>query len=140
MRHGPVLAIAAADLEGDGDLDLIFHFRAKETGYDCESTQLTLTGATFSGKPIVAGGQASFGRDFAIGDVPRNVLGADHTAGVGGPGRASLLSEQRSRVAGQRLDLKGRELGAEVAAGVLLDANELAAATLIRGATRVCRG
>ncbi len=55
------------DFEGDGDLDLIFHFRAKETGYDCDSPQLTLTGETFSGKPIVADGDASFGRDFAIG-------------------------------------------------------------------------
>jgi beta-glucanase (GH16 family) len=55
------------DFDGDGDLDLIFHFRAKDTGYDCDSSQLTLTGQTFGGKPIVAGGDASFGRDFAIG-------------------------------------------------------------------------
>jgi beta-glucanase (GH16 family) len=55
------------DFEGDGDIDLIFHFRAKETGYDCDSTQFTLTGETFSGQPIVAGGEAHFGRDFPIG-------------------------------------------------------------------------
>ena len=55
------------DFEGDGDLDLIFHFRVADTGYDCASTQFTLTGQTFSGKPIVAGGAASFGHDFAIG-------------------------------------------------------------------------
>lgn len=55
------------DFDGDGDLDLIFHFRAEETGYDCASTQYTLTGETFSGKSIVAGGEASFGRDFTIG-------------------------------------------------------------------------
>jgi len=55
------------DFEGDGDLDLIFHFLAKDTGYDCDSTQLTFTGETFSGKPVVAGGEAGFGRDFAIG-------------------------------------------------------------------------
>jgi beta-glucanase (GH16 family) len=55
------------DFEGDGDLDLIFHFRAEETGYDCDTTQLTLTGETFGGKPIVSGGEASFGRDFAMG-------------------------------------------------------------------------
>ena len=55
------------DFEGDGDLDLIFHFRAKDTGYDCDTAQFTLMGETFSGQPIVAGGQASFGRDFAIG-------------------------------------------------------------------------
>ena len=55
------------DFEGDGDLDLIFHFRAEETGYLCDSTQFTLTGQTYSGKPIVSGGEASFGRDFPIG-------------------------------------------------------------------------
>ncbi len=55
------------DFEGDGDIDLIFHFRAKETGYDCDSTQLTLTGETADGQPIIAGGDASFGRDFPIG-------------------------------------------------------------------------
>jgi len=54
------------DFDKDGDLDLIFHFRVNETGYDCESTRLTLTGETYSGEPIVAGGEASFGRDFAI--------------------------------------------------------------------------
>ena len=56
-----------ADFEGDGDIDLIFHFRASETGYDCDSTQLTLTGATYSGQPIIADGDAGFGRDFPIG-------------------------------------------------------------------------
>lgn len=57
----------AEDFEGDGDLDLIFHFRAKDTGYDCESSQFTLTGETYGGKPIIAGGDAGFGRDFPIG-------------------------------------------------------------------------
>ncbi|RMG96318.1 MAG: glycosyl hydrolase family protein [Chloroflexi bacterium] len=55
------------DFEGDGDTDLIFHFRVKDTGYDCDSTSLTLTGTTFAGEPVIAGGTASFGRDFAIG-------------------------------------------------------------------------
>ena len=55
------------DFEGDGDLDLIFHFRAADTGYDCDSSHFTLTGETYGGKPIVAGGEAGFGRDFAIG-------------------------------------------------------------------------
>jgi beta-glucanase (GH16 family) len=55
------------DFEGDGDIDLIFHFRASETGYDCDSTEFTLVGETFSGKAIVSGGHAGFGRDFAIG-------------------------------------------------------------------------
>ncbi len=55
------------DFDGDGDLDLIFHFYANKTGYDCDTTQFILQGETFAGKPIVAGGQANFGRDFAIG-------------------------------------------------------------------------
>jgi beta-glucanase (GH16 family) len=54
------------DFEGDGDIDLIFHFRAKETGYDCDTTQFTLTGETFDGRPIIAGGEGGFGRDFPI--------------------------------------------------------------------------
>jgi beta-glucanase (GH16 family) len=55
------------DFDGDGDLDLVFHFGATETGYDCDTTQLTLTGETYDGKLVVAGSEASFGRDFAIG-------------------------------------------------------------------------
>ncbi len=55
------------DFEGDNDLDLIFHFRADETGYDCGTTEFTLAGETFGGQPIVYGGQADFGRDFPIG-------------------------------------------------------------------------
>ncbi|UCH26642.1 MAG: family 16 glycosylhydrolase, partial [Trueperaceae bacterium] len=57
------------DFEGDGDTDLIFHFRARETGYDCDTVQPILTGETFGGQPILAGGEAGFGfgRDFAIG-------------------------------------------------------------------------
>ena len=41
------------DFEGDGDIDLIFHFRFNETGYDCDSMQFTLTGETFDGQTIV---------------------------------------------------------------------------------------
>ena len=55
------------DVDHDGDLDLVFHFRVKETGYDCDSTQLTLTGETFDGQSIIAGGEGGFFRDFAIG-------------------------------------------------------------------------
>jgi beta-glucanase (GH16 family) len=54
------------DFEGDGDIDLIFHFRAEETGYDCDTIQPRLTGETFDGQPIIAGGEGGFSHDFAI--------------------------------------------------------------------------
>ncbi len=55
------------DFDGDGDLDLVFHFRVYETGYGCDSVQFTLKGETFDGQRIVNGGNAGFGRDFPIG-------------------------------------------------------------------------
>ncbi|MEE9165835.1 MAG: beta-propeller fold lactonase family protein [Candidatus Neomarinimicrobiota bacterium] len=41
------------DVDGDGDTDLIFHFRFGDTGIECEDTEATLTGETFDGKPII---------------------------------------------------------------------------------------
>ncbi len=55
------------DVDNDGDTDLLFHFRVNETGYDCNSTETSLTGATFAGETFVASSVLSFGRDFAIG-------------------------------------------------------------------------
>jgi beta-glucanase (GH16 family) len=55
------------DFDGDGDIDLVFHFRKNETGYDCDTVDTTLTGSTFDGQPVGAGGNLGFGRDFAIG-------------------------------------------------------------------------
>jgi beta-glucanase (GH16 family) len=55
------------DVDRDGDRDLLFHFRVKETGYNCKSTDLLLTGETFAGKTILSSGSAAFGRDFPIG-------------------------------------------------------------------------
>jgi beta-glucanase (GH16 family) len=55
------------DYEGDGDIDLVFHFRFEETGYDCDTAQPTLTGETFDGQIIVAGGEGGLAHDFAIG-------------------------------------------------------------------------
>jgi len=40
------------DVDGDGDTDLLFHFRLSETGLTCDSTEGTLTGETFDGQAI----------------------------------------------------------------------------------------
>jgi YVTN family beta-propeller protein len=40
------------DVDGDGDTDLVFHFRLGDTDLDCGSTEGTLTGETFDGIPI----------------------------------------------------------------------------------------
>ncbi len=41
------------DVDGDGDLDLLFHFNTQELeDLDEDSTEATLTGATYSGQPI----------------------------------------------------------------------------------------
>jgi hypothetical protein len=44
---------AVEDVDGDGDLDLIIHFKTQETGIAAGDTGATLTGATFGGVPIV---------------------------------------------------------------------------------------
>ncbi len=40
------------DVDGDGDLDLLFHFRNQDTGIRCGDTTAELTGATFDGWAI----------------------------------------------------------------------------------------
>ncbi len=40
------------DVDGDGDTDLVFHFRYGDTGLTCASTEGTLSGETFDGIPI----------------------------------------------------------------------------------------
>jgi len=40
------------DVDGDGDTDLVFHFRVGETGLTCSSTEGTLIGETFDGQAI----------------------------------------------------------------------------------------
>ena len=40
------------DVDGDGDIDLVFHFRLGDTGLDCASTEGTLSGETFDGQAI----------------------------------------------------------------------------------------
>jgi hypothetical protein len=40
------------DVDNDGDIDLVFHFRLGDTSLTCASTEGTLTGETFDGMPI----------------------------------------------------------------------------------------
>lgn len=40
------------DVDGDGDLDLVLHFRTEETGIGCGETSASLTGRTFEGQEI----------------------------------------------------------------------------------------
>jgi hypothetical protein len=41
------------DVDEDGDIDLVFHFRLDDTHINCESSQGTLIGETFDGLAIV---------------------------------------------------------------------------------------
>jgi len=57
-----------SDVDRDGDIDLTFHFRAKETGFPCDSTHIPFNGKTYDGQPITAGGaNASLIHEFALG-------------------------------------------------------------------------
>ncbi len=40
------------DVDSDGDLDLVLHFRTQEAGILCGDTEASLTGETFDGQPI----------------------------------------------------------------------------------------
>ena len=40
------------DVDQDGDVDLVFHFRLRDTTLDCDSTEGTLTGTTFDGVAV----------------------------------------------------------------------------------------
>ncbi len=40
------------DVDGDGDIDLVFHFRFGDTGIECGDEEAILTGRTFAGKEV----------------------------------------------------------------------------------------
>lgn len=40
------------DVDGDGDMDVVLHFKTQEAGIDCDDTEATLTGETFGGEVI----------------------------------------------------------------------------------------
>jgi hypothetical protein len=46
VHHGP------EDVDEDGDLDLVMHFRTQETEIAGDATEACLTGQTFSGQPV----------------------------------------------------------------------------------------
>lgn len=50
-HRGPVRHLE--DVDGDGDRDLVFHFRQGEAGIRCGDIEAVLTGMTFDGVPLV---------------------------------------------------------------------------------------
>jgi hypothetical protein len=58
VRFGPGNASEAhgtghvSDVDGDGDLDLLLHFRTQDAAIPCGATSASLTGQTFSAQPV----------------------------------------------------------------------------------------
>jgi hypothetical protein len=50
-RRGPIRH--ESDVDGDGDLDLMFHFRLADTGIQCGDTEASLTGETYDGRAVM---------------------------------------------------------------------------------------
>lgn len=45
------------DVDGDGDMDFVAHFKLRKTGIRCRDTQATLSGETFDGLPFTGMGK-----------------------------------------------------------------------------------
>jgi hypothetical protein len=43
---------ALEDVDGDGNIDMILHFKTQDTGIQCGKTFASLTGQTFDGRVV----------------------------------------------------------------------------------------
>lgn len=65
-----------ADANGDGRKDVVFHFRFKDTGFECGAADTPFNAQTYGGEAVTNETQSvSFGRDFAIGQNWSNAQG-----------------------------------------------------------------
>lgn len=51
-REAAPVQAALEDVDGDGDTDMILHFKTQDTGIQCGDTSASLTGETFDGQTI----------------------------------------------------------------------------------------
>jgi len=102
------------DFDRDGDLDLVMHFRAADTGLDCTATGALLQGETFTGVPVTADvtladplRRAKAGRSAGAMELHPNPFNATLVIGftMTNPGHASVeVFDLRGRVVARLLD------------------------------------
>jgi len=86
VRFGPSYAMEShgkghvEDADGDGDKDMVLHFKTQETGIQCGQVMTGLTGNTLSGVPIA-------------GQDPIVVIGCGLSKPVGGKGTADVPTD-----------------------------------------------
>jgi hypothetical protein len=52
-RAAPQAEPIAKDVDGDGDIDMLVHFKTRETDVTCGSTQLGIAATTYDGIPVI---------------------------------------------------------------------------------------